>query len=296
MNEAESWSRVEIDCREDLSDELSAEIAGLFGVAVEYSDAGIVVYLEGGDKAGRLEQLEELLDRFRRDFGEQTVGRAVAEPFTDMDWAERWKDHFKPFRVGRRFLISPTWEKVQPKAAERLIRIDPGQAFGTGQHETTRLCLEWVEDFADRNGDVSNRSVLDVGTGTGILAMGCALSGFGRVLGVDLDPVAIAVARENASLNGLEAALEYRSGSAGISERFDIVLANIQAVPLMEMAGDLVGRLEEGGRLVLSGILVVHAEAVRLAFEQSGVDFRERRSAGEWCLLEFEREGKENRA
>jgi len=191
-------------------------------------------------------------------------------------------------RVGRRFLVCPTWDNSEPGAGDRVILMDPGRAFGTGHHETTRLCLEWLEDWTESNRP-DTMSLLDLGTGSGILAMAGALLGFGRVLAVDNDEEAVEVARENLRVNGLEGRIVLSVGSVGeLEERFDVVAANLQANPLIEMAHALSERLQPEGMLVLSGILVDQGESVRSAYEEAGLLFVERRSAGEWCLLAFQ--------
>jgi ribosomal protein L11 methyltransferase len=206
------------------------------------------------------------------------------------DWLEQWKRDFKPLRVGKHLVVTPTWEDVQRGQGDRVIRIDPGQAFGTGHHETTRLCLEWLESWAETEGGGSSKSLLDVGTGSGILAIAAALLGFDRILALDNDPQAIHVARENLVLNGVTDRIELRAGDVdAVESRYEVVLANILALPLIEMAPLLAQRLECSGRLILSGILVEQSEAVQSAYEAQDLRLYNRVVAGEWCLMEFEK-------
>jgi Ribosomal protein L11 methylase len=135
------------------------------------------------------------------------VDPAVSTVHTE-DWSSSWKEHFKPLRVGRRLLIAPTWEEAHPGPEDIVLRIDPGMAFGTGGHETTRLCLELLEKVMDESPTFTVPAVLDLGTGSGILAMAAAKLGAGRVLALDIDPDAVEVARENIILNGLIDAIE----------------------------------------------------------------------------------------
>ena len=207
------------------------------------------------------------------------------------------KSHFKPLRVGRRFLIVPTWEDANPTVEDLVIRMDPGRAFGTGHHETTRLCLRWLEEWAEGRRDLRSRSVLDVGTGSGILAIAAALLGVDRATGVDNDPEAIEVARENIELNALSERVCAMEGSVGdVDGTFDAVLANIQANPLVEMATSLGDRVATGGRLVLSGVLIEQRESVLSAFERTGRRFLDmktgRRMVPVWFLNDLERIGK----
>ena len=190
-------------CGDETADILAVEFAERFGVSVEFISGGIRVYLDSARFAEEEEHIRQIVRSASARSEEGTVGLALSR-IPDEDWSQTWKAHFKPLRVGRRFLVSPTWELV-PSGPERLvIRIDPGRAFGTGHHETTRLCLEWLED-CPRELDFNSAplSLLDVGTGSGILAIGAALLGFQSVVGIDNDPEAIEVAEENIVLNGL---------------------------------------------------------------------------------------------
>ncbi len=284
-----SWIHVEAACAPEFADELGGRIAGEFGIGIELASPGVGFYLDDGDLPARWEErLQKTLDEVREAFG-----LAAAFPYTrtvvaEEDWARQWKSHFKPLRVGRRFVVCPTWEEFEPGPGDLVIRIDPGMAFGTGHHETTRLCLEWLDDCGGEEGDAGPRSLLDVGTGSGILAVGAVLLGCRPVVGVDVDPEALEVAAENVEVNGMENAIRLRECSAAdIVERFDLVVANIQAYPLMDMAGALSARVARGGAAALCGILVEQKEVVRAAYEAQGLIFRRARIDGEWCLLEF---------
>lgn len=288
------WIGIEISCNEELADDLAAEIGEAFGVGVEIIEQGIRFYLEGDRflKAWE-ERLRELLDTFRNTFDPTLPLTYRHFLLNDENWADRWKEHFKPLRIGRSFLICPTWEKVRPDPADRVILMDPGRAFGTGHHETTRLCLEWLEDWAEHEGNPKQCSLLDVGTGSGILSIAAALLGCKSVLGIDNDPEAIEVARENLLLNRLTSRIRLLEGTVSdVSDHFEVVLANIQALPLIKMAPDLVGRLADEGRLVLSGILTEQKDKVRAAYEQHKLNLTESRVCGEWCLLVLCNEGR----
>jgi len=175
-------------------------------------------------------------------------------PVGAQDWAEGWKQHFTPFRVGSRLWVTPTWEHPDISSREVLVRIDPGMAFGTGSHETTRLCLEEVVRLFE-NGEVPG-AVLDVGTGSGILAIAAAALGSSRVIGCEIDELACEVARENVALNGRGDRVEVTSAPLeSLEGRFDLVIANILAEENVRLASELVEHTAVGGRLVLSGIL-----------------------------------------
>lgn len=183
------------------------------------------------------------------------------ERIEDQDWERSWMDNFQPMRFGRRLWIVPSWhEAPQPEAVNLLL--DPGLAFGTGTHPTTALCLEWLDAQ-----DLAGCTVLDFGCGSGILAIAALLLGAERAIGTDIDPQALEASRDNAGRNGIA------------SERFplylpeqlpqqqaDVVVANILAGPLVQLAPRITSLVRPGGRLALSGILAEQAEEVRTAY------------------------------
>lgn len=209
--------------------------------------------------------------------------QVVATPVPEVDWVARFRESFRGFAVGR-FRVAPAWDPPeQPRPEQRLLRVDPGRAFGTGTHETTRLCLAEVEAFFARR---SARRVADVGTGTGILAIAAALSSAPFVVGVETDTDALASARRHAQLNAV--ALRLLRGDAGAALRpgvFDLVLANLTAPLLRARARELAGLLTPGGELVLAGLLSEEAESVRVAYAALGP--AEERRDGEWSCLRF---------
>ncbi len=169
------------------------------------------------------------------------------------DWAEGWKQHFSVLHLGQ-LVIRPTWEEYTPAAGEAVVTLDPGMAFGTGTHGTTRLCLEALAElFAVPS---PPQRVLDVGTGSGILAIAAAVLGAHRVLACDIDPQACQTARENAAMNGVTGQVEITDQPLeNLEEDFQVVLANILAEENVRLANELFRRLAVGGVLVLSGIL-----------------------------------------
>ena len=201
------------------------------------------------------------------------------------DWAEGWKQHFPTTRISRRLVVRPSWEAFTPQSDDVVIEIDPGMAFGTGTHGTTRLCLEAVA--AAFESAVPPRRVLDVGTGSGILAIAAAAYGAEEIVACDIDADACAIAFENAILNQVDekisftiAPLEELEGS------FDLVLANILAEENIRLAEALLARLAPGGRLVLSGILIEKEEMVITAFNAYGLGVPEISHNEDWsCLL-----------
>lgn len=177
----------------------------------------------------------------------------------EQDWVRLTQSQFAPVEVAASFWVVPSWHEP-PADAQRVIRLDPGRAFGTGTHATTRMCLRWIARHADR---VRARRVLDYGCGSGILAIGAALHGAAEVDAVDLDPEAVEATRDNAAANGVRVAAGPPEAANG---RYGVVLANILAAPLRLLAPLLCGRLEAGGDLVLAGILERQADELKAAY------------------------------
>ena len=202
----------------------------------------------------------------------------------DRDWGEEWKKGLGPVSVGRLFL-RPSWIDAAPPPGAAEVVLDPGMAFGTGTHATTSLCLSAIDDFLSRR---PGASVLDVGTGSGLLAIAARKLGAGRVAANDNDPVAVAVAAENAERNG--AALELTGDPpSAIAGGFDLVVANILANVLVELAPDLALRTAPGGEVVLAGVLVPQEAEVARAFLACGLAPLPGERRGEWSLLRFRR-------
>ena len=207
------------------------------------------------------------------------------------DWSTSWKANFKPLRVGRRLLIVPSWEHAAARVDDIVVNMDPGMAFGTGGHETTRLCLELLENIMDTMPIMHSPSVLDVGTGSGILAMAAVKLGAQRVCAVDVDPQAIEVARENLAANDLLGQVECSTTPLGsLDGSFDIILANILAEELVRLAPLLSERLAEGGNLVLSGILTEKERLVRDGFASQPLRHCRTLHQGEWVAIHYTKE------
>ncbi len=210
--------------------------------------------------------------------GKLTAGRPWVVELDEQDWAESWKEHFKPVRIGR-FFIHPGW--IEPEEEEGLaLQIDPGLAFGTGMHPTTRLCIQALDQALPAD------SLLDLGCGSGILALAAALAGVPRILAMDNDPEAVLVSQENANKNGLLGRLQIQVGELDqVDGRYDLVLANILSGTLMELAPALFERLQPGGVLILSGILGTEAAQVRAAYSALGLIHEATDLEAEWCAI-----------
>lgn len=184
--------------------------------------------------------------------GLDRVPTYATEAIAEQNWVQLTQSQFDPIRVSGRLWIVPSWHEAPDPGAINLI-LDPGMAFGTGSHPTTRLCLEWLEREV-----AGGESLLDYGCGSGILAIAAARLGAGRVVGVDIDPQAVAAARDNATRNGVAA--DFFDSAQPVADTFDLVVANILANPLKVLAPAICAHVAPGGRLALSGILVEQAE------------------------------------
>jgi ribosomal protein L11 methyltransferase len=184
------------------------------------------------------------------------------EQIADQDWERSWMDNFQPLRFGQRLWIVPSWHQPpEPQAVN--LHLDPGLAFGTGTHPTTALCLEWLDGQS-----LHDCNVLDFGCGSGILAIAALLLGAKQACGTDIDPQALEASRDNATRNGIDAArFPLYLPSEMPADTFDLVLANILAGPLVQLAPTISQHVRQGGYLVLSGILAEQAEEVRAAYQ-----------------------------
>jgi ribosomal protein L11 methyltransferase len=198
----------------------------------------------------------------------------------EKDWNETWKKGFRPVDAGKRFTILPPWEEKR-KGRINLV-IDPGMAFGTGHHETTRSCLALIESYAPTT---SPESFLDLGTGTGILAIAARKLGYGHVVAIDTDTAAIDAARKNVIINHVPD-IDIREGNLyGLHETFDAIAANLISGVLVLLAPAIFERLTIGGIAVLSGILRGQENEVVHAMEQAGLRLREQYPDGKWVSL-----------
>ncbi|MDX1932257.1 MAG: 50S ribosomal protein L11 methyltransferase [Capsulimonadales bacterium] len=196
------------------------------------------------------------------------------------DWANAWKQYFKPQRIGHRIVIKPTWEDFSPDPGDLIVRIDPGMAFGTGLHATTRLCLRALEETV-----TPGATVADIGTGSGILAIAAVLLGASTVSATDNDPLAVRVARENVAVNAVQDRIPVVESSLPPEGAFDIVVANILADVILGMATELFRAVKPDGVLIASGIIDNRADSVRKGLTAVGFGRVETQVDGEWVAL-----------
>lgn len=241
-----------------------------------------------------LEGIEAMLDQVRASWAaeipDEPCPEISYELLADRDWEREWMDGFAPLKMGQRLWIVPSWEEAPDKDAVNL-RLDPGLAFGTGTHATTALCLEWLDGLAVA-GELEGNEILDVGCGSGILAIAALKLGAQRATGSDIDPQALTASRDNAERNDIEAdrlSLFYPEQLDAGS--YPIVVANILAGPLVELAPTIASHVAPGGRLALSGILSHQADEVLDAYLAQGLSMDEPEEREGWVRLEGHRPG-----
>ena len=276
----------------------TTEQEGLAASPVPGAPVTIRAYLPGIDLPAAERAIAETRERLGHltAFDLRPIGELQVSEVHEEDWATAWKAHFPVMRLGRRIVIKPTWRDFEPAADDVVIALDPGMAFGTGLHPTTRLCLAGLERWADE-GVVEGASVLDVGSGSGVLAVGAALLHAGPIRAVDTDPIAVDSTRENATRNGVTVTAS--AGSLPIDDGpFDLVFANLVASILVDLAALLAatvragdGSPRSGGRLLASGIFIDREPEVRRAFVAAGLRVVGREQETDWVALDLERPG-----
>jgi ribosomal protein L11 methyltransferase len=209
-----------------------------------------------------------------------SVGQVTQRELQEEDWANAWKEHYHTRQVGRRLVIKPSWLSYVPAEGEVVVELDPGMAFGTGLHPTTDSCLQLLEDLV-RGGE----RVLDLGTGSGILSLAAAGLGCGSILALDVEPIAVSTAASNTASLGDR--IQVREGSLPLPqpEQFELLLANIIARVLVDLARELASCLTPGGRLLASGIIAEKEPDVLAAFSAAGLRVERRVQAGDWVTL-----------
>lgn len=281
-----------------LTESICDYLIGVLDAAVEYGvdDGQSVHALHAFIIADRwLEKERESLEAAVKDFsGEMAdifqVNRPTVESeiISDQDWAKNWKEYFKPFEILAGLVIAPSWQPYTVREDEKVIVMDPGMAFGTGHHATTRLCLELIRSERDLFKD---RSVLDVGTGTGILGMSAALWGAAGVLGIDNDDEAVKAARQNVCRNKLQDRVTvFNRPLIEVMETYQLVVANIVHDVLLALAKDLTRVTKCGGILILSGLISGEQTASMVdCFEKHGLHLLEEKQDGEWGALKLKK-------
>ncbi len=279
------WAEIAIAATGDAAQEavgaVLTEVVGIAGYAATAQT--VTAYLPVDERLeNTLLTLKAALTEVKRvhkipGTSDEITVRFVAEE----DWATAWKQYFKPQKIGTRIVVKPTWEPYASAPGDVVIEIDPGMAFGTGLHATTRLCLAGLERFV-----VSGASVADVGTGSGILAVAAILLGAGSAVAVDNDPLAVRIAAENVALNGVSAQVNVYEAASPPAGQFDIVVANILAHVILALAEPLFVATKPGGVLITSGILAgSSADQVAAGLTRAGFVSTEVVTEGEWASV-----------
>lgn len=225
--------------------------------------------------------------------GDAPLGRLYGEASVvdDNDWKDKWKENFKPIKVTEKIVVKPTWEEYEAEGDSLILEIDPGMAFGTGTHETTSLCMKLMEKYMDAHQDRANMNILDVGCGSGILSIAAALLGCENVLGIEIDPDAVKVARENVQLNNVQDQVSVEEGDLmkGIGKdgeyRADIIVANLMHNLVMMLAPAAREHMAKNGVFISSGILLEKKDETAKAIREAGFEIVEISEDGEWCAI-----------
>ncbi|HHY04996.1 MAG TPA: 50S ribosomal protein L11 methyltransferase [Thermoanaerobacterales bacterium] len=251
--------------------------------ALDFEEAIVTGYLvEDSSLAERTQQIKKSLMQlpsFGLNIGK---GEITIENVSEVDWANAWKKYYKPTRIGKNLVIKPSWEKYNQKPDDIIIELDPGMAFGTGTHETTRLCLEAIEKYLKKG-----CSVIDIGCGSGILSIACGKLGAEKVIALDKDEVAVRVAQENIKRNNLSSIIKVIKGDSLSTQigKADIIVANIIADVIIDLCPNVPFNLNEGGIFISSGIIKDRELSVIEALERNGFDIIEKKQDGEWITI-----------
>ena len=231
-----------------------------------------------------LMQVRQILARLKAQDPDGKYGRLELEmkDVDEEDWSNAWKKYYHPVQVGEHLVVCPSWEAYDRQPDDVVLTLNPGMAFGTGTHATTRLCMELLENYI-----TPQATVLDVGCGSGILAITAALLGANKIIGCDIDEVAVKVAGENAALNGVQDRIAFHQGdlTSQVEGSFQIICANIVADVIIRLSEDAGRYLAKDGIFITSGIIDTREQDVLNALEQNGFQVIERRTSGGWVAL-----------
>ena len=272
-----SW--IEVKSKFEPGQDLSpfVDIYGAYGIENTLEEeaglTGCLVDVEGS--ADRIRELTEALEA-------AGAVEVITRDLVEDDWEIAWRQFFKPRRIGKQFVVRPTWEEFESNPDDLVIVLDPGQAFGTGDHPTTRLCLELMESIP-----IEGKQVLDIGCGSGILSVGACLLKANQVLAIDIDPIAVEVAKENRELNGVKFDAIAGEGLNGLKGDWDVAISNIISATLVRIANDVRDVLVDGGRWVVSGVIVDNWPDVKMAAEKAGFEFIEKKEEDGWVAASF---------
>jgi ribosomal protein L11 methyltransferase len=287
-----SWLQLQLITNRHQSDSLESALLEAGACAVTLQDGADQPLFEPPPGATPLWDDIRLMGLFTAERDPQEIVNAVESAYgaslpahrleilEDKDWIREWMDSYQPMRFGNRLWICPSW-RTPPEPNAVNLMLDPGLAFGTGTHPTTALCLRWLDGL-----DLNSKTVLDFGCGSGILGIAALLLGAATVIAVDNDPQALTATRDNAQRNGFDAnrILTLMPSQVGRDVMVDVVIANILAGPLIQLAPQLLGHLRTAGDIALSGILAEQAKEVRAAYEPA-IDWQSLVQEEDWIRL-----------
>ena len=251
----------------------------------------ITVYLPENDQGKEwLVEIKERLEKAKSESSDIDFGtlEITLSNIREEDWANNWKQYFKPFCVGEKLLIKPTWETVENTEGRTVLNIDPGSSFGTGQHHTTKLCLERLEEIVKEND-----RILDLGAGSGILSIGALLLGAKNAVGIDIDENSVRIAKENAAQNNIETSFEAMCGNIiddvnlreKIGTGYDVVVANIVADVIILMSPLFRSFMHKDSTLIVSGIINRQKEEVKQALIKNGFEIITAQESNDWSCI-----------
>lgn len=279
------------------SREPDLERENLFGEIVEldrslYPTEGVIIKAYLPVNSFLIETVKDIeesiaqLPKFGIDVGLNKMKQSVVD---EEDWATAWKQYYHPVKISSRFTIVPTWEDYKPVDSDELIvELDPGMAFGTGTHPTTVMCMQALEKYVEKD-----QTIVDVGTGSGVLAIGAAMLGAKEVLALDLDDVAVVAAKENVALNKVAQIVEVKQGNLldSVTEKPDMIVANILADIIMSFSQDAANLLNEDGLFIVSGIIEEKKEEVKQDLISKGFDIIEVVMMEDWVAIVSKKKG-----
>lgn len=240
-----------------------------------------IVHIYISPEENPAEAVSFLTERYSAEGIDAEIDRTACK---NEDWENNWKKYFKPMPIGERLLIRPVWEQEYDAGNRAVLHLEPGLAFGSGTHDTTRLCLETLEKYAN-----PGKTVLDIGCGSGILSVASLLLGADKAVGVDIDALAVKTARENGRTNGFdEPRFTVLQGSTTdkVTGRYDIIVANIVADIIINLCRDVKNFMNPGAVFITSGIIVPREDDVLRAFEENGLAVKARHESGGWLCFE----------
>ena len=299
--EPEKWVKVQISASPDLMDALGNFLTetgaqGVFQESLTPETPGdfpepiieeiLKAYFPQDNRTEkRLAALEKYIDSLHEIFPESEKPSFTIENISDPDWGEQWKKYFKPIRVSNNIIVKPTWERYTPSSRDIVIEIDPGMAFGTGQHASTRMCIEAIENIIMKDRSINEWKVLDVGCGTGILGITAAKMGAQDVICVDIDKKAAEIAAENAAINNVSLRI-LNKNVAAIDKPRNLIIANLTAKLLLTLRSNLLQLLLPEGYLIISGIIEQDVKTIEEQFIADALTIYQIITEKEWvCYI-----------